>query len=123
MKNLLLLLLGLLALPTLAQKTTGPPGGGTTSPVIVSPSGFGDPPPASYSCTEAVSRQQRTADSLLLPLDKSQVPTHILYDRVAPVALLDIFNRRYDNPDTSDVHHFLQAYYELHQADYTRRTV
>ncbi|MEJ7659923.1 MAG: hypothetical protein WKG07_10010 [Hymenobacter sp.] len=30
--------------------------------------------PAGYSCTEVVSRQQRTADSLLLPLDKSQAP-------------------------------------------------
>ena len=71
-----------------------------------------------YQCTEPVSRQQRTADSLLLPLDKSQIPTQILYDRVAPMALLDGFNLHYNNPDTSDVHHFLQAYYELHQADY-----
>ncbi|MEJ7659925.1 MAG: hypothetical protein WKG07_10020 [Hymenobacter sp.] len=43
----------------------------------------------------------------------------MLYDRAAPAALLDRFNLRYGNPDTSDVHHFLQAYYELHQADYT----
>lgn len=67
-----------------------------------------------YRCTEAVSRQQRTADSLLVPLDKSQIPTHILYDRVAPLALLDGFNLRYQNPDTSSVRHYLQAYYELH---------
>jgi hypothetical protein len=72
-----------------------------------------------YRCTEAVSRQQRTADSLLLALDKSQIPTHILYDRVAPLARLDGFNLNYNNPDTSSVQHYLQAYYELHQADYT----
>lgn len=87
--SLLLLLLLLVALPTLAQRGTSP-GGGTTSPVIVDPTrpGFGDLPPTGYNCTEAVSRQQRTADSLLLPLDKSRIPTHILYDRVAPQARL-----------------------------------
>lgn len=72
-----------------------------------------------YTCTETVSRQQHLADSLLQPLDKSQIPTHILYDRVAPQAKLEVFNLRNNNPDTSGVHHFLQAYYELHQADYT----
>ena len=88
MKHGLLFLLLLVVLPTLAQKGTPPPGGGTTSPVIVTNPGSSNPPPAAYSCAEAVSRQQRTADSLLLPLDKSRIPTHLLYDRVAPQARL-----------------------------------
>ena len=70
-----------------------------------------------YSCQETISRQQRVADSLMQHLDKSQIPTRVLYDRVAGLAALDVFNRVYDDPDTSDVHHFLQGYYEVHVAD------
>lgn len=37
---------------------------------------------------------------------------------MAPLAGLDGFNLYYQDPDTSSLTHFLQAYYELHQADY-----
>lgn len=72
----------------------------------------------SNTCTEAVSGFQHKADSLLQRLDKTQVPTGILYDRVSSQAALHAFNRANGNADTSNVNHFLQAYYELHAADY-----
>lgn len=88
--------------------TTNIAGGGGTQPPVGVP----------YSCTEPIGRPQHRADSLLQALDKSQIPTHVLYDRVFGLAGLDVFNRVYNNPDTSDVHHYLQAYYEMHMADY-----
>jgi len=106
MKQLLLLLL--LASPALALAQRS--GSGTTTTVVQS---FTQ---SSYSCQETISRQQQRADSLLQSLDKSQIPTHILYDRVGGRAALDVFNRVYNDPDTSDVHHYLQAYYEMHVA-------
>ena len=76
MKQLVLFAFALLSLPCLGQRagspTTATAGGGIRPPVELP-----------YSCTEAVSHQQHTADSLLQALDKSQIPTHILYDRVA----------------------------------------
>ena len=51
-------------------------------------------------------------------LDKSQISTGVLYDRVAGMAALDVFNLCYNNPDTSSVSHFLQAYYEMHVTPY-----
>lgn len=109
MKHLLLLLLLTLTVPCLAQRV-----GGVTTNAI------GTQPPAElpYSCNEAISRHQHNADSLLQALDKSQIPTHVLYDRVSAMAALDVFNHVHNDPDTSGVHHFLQAYYEMHMADY-----
>ena len=111
MKHILLLLFISFNLPVLAQRVGVP----TTNAA-----GGGGYPPAElpYSCNEPISRTQHRADSLLQALDKSQVPTHVLYDRVFGLAALDVFNRVYNNPDTSDVHHYLQAYYELHVANY-----
>ncbi|MGI4875822.1 MAG: hypothetical protein ACRYFX_32085 [Janthinobacterium lividum] len=119
MKHFLILLLTCCALPALAQFTplpihppTPPGGDGPIHPV-------GGETETSYYCADAISRQQHDADSLLLALDKSQIPTHILYDRVAGLARLDWFNLLHNDPDTSRVQHFMQAYYELHAADYT----
>jgi hypothetical protein len=55
-------------------------------------------------------------DSLLTALNKSQVPTGILYDRVAPLARLDVFGQT--AADTSRFEHFLQANQELWYASY-----
>lgn len=73
---------------------------------------------AGYSCRETPSTYQLSADSVLQGLDKSQVPTGILYDRTAGTAYLDLFNRAHNDLDTSSVQHFLQAYYELRMATY-----
>ncbi|MBF9224346.1 hypothetical protein [Hymenobacter ruricola] len=99
MKQLLLSLTLLLAMPSFAQR---PGGGGTT--VVVQP-----PMDLPYSCNETIGRAQHAADSLLQALDKSQIPTHVLYDRVFGLAALDVFNRVSGDPDTSSVHHYLQA--------------
>ncbi|SHM07805.1 hypothetical protein [Hymenobacter psychrotolerans] len=41
-------------------------------------------PPVDITCAEPVGRPQAVADSLLELLDKSQIPTGLLYDRVFP---------------------------------------
>ncbi|SHM27692.1 hypothetical protein [Hymenobacter psychrotolerans] len=41
-------------------------------------------PPVQAACAEPVSGFQAHADSSFLPLDKSQIPTGLLYDRVFP---------------------------------------
>ena len=71
-----------------------------------------------YQCAEPVGGAQHRADSLLALLDKSQIPTHILYDRVPALAQLRVFGQHAGNADTSSVQHFLQAYYELRAAAY-----
>ena len=108
MKQLLLLFLFSLAVPCLAQRA----GGAGTSAVVLPPTQL------PYSCSEAISRAQHTTDSLLAALDKTQIPTQVLYDRVFGLAALDVFNRVYSDPDTSSVQHYLQSYYELHVANY-----
>ena len=55
-------------------------------------------------------------DSLLAALNKTQVPTGILYDRVAPLSRLDAFGQT--AADTSRFEHFLQANQELWYASY-----
>lgn len=103
MKAFFTLVLLALAGPALAQ---APAGQRSVQP----------PPPPAYA--ETPSHFQHQADSLLQYLDKSQVPTGILYDRVATMASLDVFGQSYGDADTSGVNHFMQAYYELHVADY-----
>ncbi len=71
-----------------------------------------------YSCSESIGVFQHRADSLLQNLDKSQIPTGILYDRVSGQASLHSFNLANGNPDTSSVNHFMQAYYEMHVGNY-----
>ena len=60
-------------------------------------------PPTSPTYAETPSHFQHQADSLLQYLDKSQVPTGILYDRVASMASLDVFGQSYGDADTSGV--------------------
>ncbi|UKJ07135.1 hypothetical protein [Solitalea lacus] len=59
---------------------------------------------------------QETAN-ILLPIDKSKVPTGILYDRVFNLAGLERFTGVLGS-DTSDIDHFHQAYYELYSSAY-----
>lgn len=59
------------------------------------------------------------ADSVLQHLDKSQIPSGILYDRVVPYAALPYFD--YFQPDTSSIDHLRQAYLELWMAAYNRQ--
>src|SRR5439155_12197103 len=56
------------------------------------------------------------ADSVFKNLNKSYITTNILYDRVYPYAMLHMFNTTYF--DTTNVHHFLQGYFELYSAKY-----
>ncbi|GAA3931804.1 hypothetical protein GCM10022406_16080 [Hymenobacter algoricola] len=79
-------------------------------------------PPVGLVPPEPLSGWQRRADSLLAPLDKTPVTgsggTSVLYDRVAGLASLDVFNLASSDADTSSFSHFLQAYYELRCASY-----
>jgi hypothetical protein len=58
----------------------------------------------------------RSVDSLFQNLNKRNITTGILYDRVYPYAMLHVFNTTYF--DTSNMYHFKQAYYELYNAKY-----
>ena len=80
------LFLLLLPVALLAQR----PGGGATS--AAAGGGGGIPPGELYYCPETRSTYQLRADSALQALDKTQVPTAILYDRTAGTAYLDLFN-------------------------------
>lgn len=60
---------------------------------------------------------QGKADYILQNLDKSQIPTQILYDRVFPLARLDAFNK--GTSDTSSYDHFIQAVSELYHSSYS----
>jgi len=57
-------------------------------------------------------------DSLTAPLDKSQIPSGILYDRAMPLAALHSFAVRW--ADTTSNAHLRQAYLELWMAAYNR---
>lgn len=87
MKQLFLFLF-LLAAPIalLAQL----PSGGVT--LAAAGGGGGIPPAEIYYCPETQSTYQIRADSALQALDKTQMPTGILYDRTAGTAYLDLFN-------------------------------
>ncbi|RYE18441.1 MAG: hypothetical protein EOP51_21975 [Sphingobacteriales bacterium] len=58
-------------------------------------------------------------DYLLAPLDKSQIPSGILYERVFPLSGLPAFTGT-AAADTSHPEHFYQAFYELQQASYAQ---
>ncbi|MCU0352412.1 MAG: hypothetical protein MUD08_01530 [Cytophagales bacterium] len=60
---------------------------------------------------------QGKADYVFRYLDKTQVPTQILYDRVFPLGRLDMFNQQ-GRQDTSHYYHFLQVHSELYNANY-----
>ncbi|MBD0257772.1 MAG: hypothetical protein ICV83_18825, partial [Cytophagales bacterium] len=59
---------------------------------------------------------QLAVDNALRYLNKSQIPTGILYDRVYPLARLDAFNDV--STDKSSYWHYIQAYAELYDAAY-----
>lgn len=71
--------------------------------------------------TSSAQEQDYTAqvDYSFQQLDKSQIPTGILYERVFPAS--DV--RRFSNTiiDTTSAFHFLSAFDELQTADYTKR--
>jgi hypothetical protein len=58
------------------------------------------------------------ADTLLYPLNKAQITTGILYDRVFPFAGLHAFGALNGNADTTYYGHYRQAHSELYQAAY-----
>lgn len=61
----------------------------------------------------------KKADSIIAPLDKTQITTGILYDRVFPTARLDVFNL-YGSSDTTSNDHWLQTYFELYNASFNK---
>ncbi len=61
------------------------------------------------------------ADYHLQNVDKTQIPTQILYDRVFPFARLDAFNQ--GRQDTSSHEHFIQTLFELRNASYSTTNV
>lgn len=64
---------------------------------------------------------QGKADYVLQYLDKNQIPTHILYDRVFPLARLDVFNQ--GTSDTSSYGQFMQAMSELYNSNYNGTSI
>ncbi len=79
----LLLLLGC-SLPGRAQRTT------TGTQAVVQPP---QPEPCFLAPAPGAESYRFRLDSLLTALNKAQVPTGILYDRVFPLARLDGFGR------------------------------
>ena len=64
------------------------------------------------------SEYHQSVDDKLLNLDKAQISTGILYDRIYPVGQLPIFNQT--QADTSNYLHFKQCISELYWSAYTR---
>ncbi len=64
---------------------------------------------------------QGKADYYLQFVDKTQIPTQILYDRVFPIGRLDVFNL--GTSDTSSYGLFMQALSELRNASYSTTNV
>jgi Putative serine esterase (DUF676) len=71
-----------------------------------------DPQP--YIPVEMRSSYTQLVDSLISPLDKSRIPTGILYDRVLP--MMDL--HRFTQYSTSSASHLFQSYFELYMAAY-----
>lgn len=98
------------------------PGPIVVPPVVVPP----------YLCQEPISETQRVNDFRMATLNRTQITTGILYDRVAGLACLEMFGLRYSGfsssigiannriaaASVSSFGHFLQAYYEMHAANY-----
>lgn len=61
------------------------------------------------------SQYTQLVDSLISPLDKSRIPSGILYDRVPSSALLHAFNQY----TSSNASHFFQSYFELRESAYS----
>jgi len=54
-------------------------------------------------------------------IDKTKIPTGILYDRVFPAAGLNTFNQ-VGRQDTSSYNHFIQSYSEINNSSYRQNT-
>lgn len=54
----------------------------------------------------------------LQPLNKNQVTTGVLYDRVFPIANMDEHTGLSPNEDTTSSDHFKQGYYEMYNSIY-----
>ncbi|TGE14584.1 hypothetical protein [Hymenobacter elongatus] len=67
---------------------------------------------------ESVGPYTSLVDSLISNLDKTRVPTGILYDRVAGLSSLDDFTAS----SSSSAGHFFQRYYDLSTAAYSKPT-
>ena len=106
-------LFGLALLLSLSAYAQRPIGGATTNAA-----GGGGTGPVEYIPAEETP-WSHVADSMLYYLDKSQIPSGILYDRVVPYAALPYFDRF--QADTSSVAHLRQAYLELWLAAYNRQ--
>lgn len=57
-------------------------------------------------------------DSLLAPLDKNKITSGILYERVMPLANIDLFNNNFGDPFISEYSYYCQAYFELYNSAY-----
>ncbi len=73
-------------------------------------------PPFSYRIS---SDYQDDLDSRFAALDKSQIPTGVLYSRVFPAAQLLTFNQN-GQQDVSSAGHFRQSYWELYNSLYNK---
>ena len=62
------------------------------------------------------------AYEMLKNLDKSQIPTGVLYEYAFPVAELDFYDGT-ATTDTSNYSHFLQSYYELYNSTFNRQNI
>ncbi len=62
---------------------------------------------------------QETNDQVIDDLDKTQIPTSILYDRVFPLAALYSYSGLITS-DTSSYEHFLRGYEEMYEASYLK---
>ncbi len=73
------------------------------------------------------SQYQQHADSLFQPLDKTQIPMGILYDRVVHLADLDtlsgLITNNTDPAIKTSSFHFLQAWKELYDASYDQNNL
>ena len=65
-----------------------------------------------YVYSQEAKTYTETIDSTLISVDKKQMKTDILYDRVVPFANLT------EQRDTTDFEYFRQAYSELYRASY-----
>lgn len=69
-----------------------------------------------YNTSAQTAAYTHFTDSLFQHLNKTEITTGILYDRIFPIASLHSFNKNY--ADTGSNGYFLQAYKEMYQAAY-----
>ncbi len=63
---------------------------------------------------------EKSIDSLLVNIDKTELTSNVLYDRVMPFANLAMFN---DSINLSNTKHFEQALFELRKASNQQKFV